>query len=141
MVPTSFAHVGVTCRDQKVIEDFYTTHFGFTRARIVPLGEEVIIFLKSGDLHLELFKAREDRPIPAPTADGYAFSGLRHLAFTVENVEAKIAEMGSDAKVTHGPAKLDDFLEGWAAVWLADPEGNIIELSEGYVDEENPPVD
>ena len=25
------------------------------------------------------------------------------------------------------------------AVWVADPEGNIVELNQGYVDEENPP--
>jgi glyoxylase I family protein len=24
--------------------------------------------------------------------------------------------------------------------WVADPEGNIIELAQGYVDEENPPA-
>ena len=66
----------------------------------MPLGEENIIFLKSGNVSLELFKAKEDCPIPAPTADGYAFSGLRHLAFAVENVEAKIADMGDDTHLS-----------------------------------------
>lgn len=141
MPQATFAHIGLTCRDQKVIEDFYSKHFGFKRARVVPLGDENIIFIKSGSVYLELFKAKEDSPLSLPEADGYPWPGLRHLAFSVANVEAKIAEMGDDAKVTLGPARFDDFLKGWAGAWLADPEGNIVELSEGYVDEENPPQD
>jgi glyoxylase I family protein len=27
----------------------------------------------------------------------------------------------------------DDFIRGWRSVWLADPEGNIIEISQGFV--------
>jgi len=105
MVPTTFAHIGLTCRDQKVIEDFYTKHFGFKRARVLPLGEENIIFVKSGSVCLELFKAKEECPVVQPEADGYPWAGLRHLAFAVENVETKIAEMGDDAKVTLGPSQ------------------------------------
>lgn len=139
MSNTAFAHVGITCKDPDVIESFYAKHFGFSRARVVPLGGgEQILFLKSGNFYLEVFKAKEDRPIDAPAADGYGFQGLRHLAFSVPDVEAKIAEMGEDAKVTLGPAKFDDFIKGWAGAWLADPEGNIIELSQGYKDGETP---
>ena len=32
-----------------------------------------------------------------------------------------------------------DFIPGWRTVWLADPEGNIVEVSQGYTDQENPP--
>jgi glyoxylase I family protein len=136
MVKTAFAHIGLTCRDPVAIERFYVKHFGFRRARVVPLGgDDQIVFIKSAGVYIELFKAKEKSPLPLPTNDGYAFPGLRHLAFAVDNVEAKIAEMGSDAKVMLGPARFDAFLKGWAGAWLADPEGNIIELSEGYVDE------
>jgi glyoxylase I family protein len=31
----------------------------------------------------------------------------------------------------------DDFIQGWRAVWVADPDGNIIEISQGYVDQED----
>jgi glyoxylase I family protein len=34
---------------------------------------------------------------------------------------------------------MSQFIPGMRAVWVADPEGNIVELNQGYVDEENPP--
>jgi glyoxylase I family protein len=33
----------------------------------------------------------------------------------------------------------DAFIPGWRSVWVADPEGNIVEISHGFVDEEHPP--
>jgi glyoxylase I family protein len=57
----------------------------------------------------------------------------------VDNVDAKLAEMGNDAKITLGPLSFDDVIQGWRTAWVADPEGNIVEISQGYVDQENPP--
>jgi len=50
-----------------------------------------------------------------------------------------LAEIGNNAKVTLGPLEFDEVIPGWRAVWIADPEGNIIEISQGYQDQENPP--
>jgi glyoxylase I family protein len=57
----------------------------------------------------------------------------------VDDVDAKLAEMGNDAKITLGPVDFDNVIPGWRTAWLADPEGNIVEISQGYVDQENPP--
>lgn len=135
-LPAEFAHVGITCRDPAALERFYVQHFGFERARTVPLGDgEQIVFLKSGNVHLELFQAKEESPLPPPDRDGYGFPGLRHLAFSVPNVDAKLAELGVNAPIKLGPLGFDSILPGWRGVWVADPEGNIIELSQGYQDE------
>ncbi|MBE2271758.1 MAG: VOC family protein, partial [Anaerolinea sp.] len=67
-------------------------------------------------------------------------AGVRHLAFKVDSIDAKLAEMGSDAQVTLGPLDFSDFIPGWRTVWVADPEGNIVEISEGFRDQENPPA-
>ncbi len=137
MVTASYAHVGITCKDPLAIERFYTKHFGFKRARLVPLGaDEQIVFIKSGEVYLELFQAKAEAPMPAPQADGYPWPGLRHLAFAVEDVDAKLAEVGAEARVTLGPADFDAWIPGWRGAWIADPEGNIVELSQGYKDEE-----
>ncbi len=64
---------------------------------------------------------------------------MRHIAFKVDNVDAKLAAMGDDARITLGPFSFDDFIPGWRTVWVSDPEGNIVEISQGYVDQENPP--
>jgi glyoxylase I family protein len=34
---------------------------------------------------------------------------------------------------------MSEFIPGMKVCWLADPEGNIYELNQGYKDEENPP--
>lgn len=138
-VPTLFSHVGLTCNDPLVIERFYAKYFGFKRARVIPLGDDQIIFIKSGNFYIELFKAKEQSPVPAPKDDGYPWAGLRHLAFEVDNVDAKLAELGSAVKIMLGPADFSDFIPGWKGACIADPEGNIIELNQGYVDQVSPP--
>jgi len=126
---------------------FYSRYFGFKRARVIPLGDPAdsagprpqIVFIKSGRVYLELFQAVGQAPLPPAGGDGPQYPGLRHLAFKVDDVDAKVAEMGDDARVTLGPLNFDDFIPGWRTVWVADPDGNIIEISQGYVDQENPP--
>jgi len=137
--PPAAHHVALTCMDPIRAERFYTKHFGFRRARVIDLGSEQIVFIKSGNLYLELFKAKSDAPAPPPRNDGPSWAGWRHLAFKVDDVDALLAAMGSDAMVTLGPLSFDAFIPGWRSAWLADPEGNIIEISQGFADQENPP--
>ena len=133
-------HVGIECRDPAATERFYTRHFGFRRARVVPLSaDDEIVFLKSGGLYLELFKATQQSPAPAATGAGPEYPGWRHLAFRVDDVDAKLAEMGDDARITAGPMSFDAFIAGWKTAWVADPDGNIVEISQGFTDQENPP--
>ncbi|MBN2187210.1 MAG: VOC family protein [Dehalococcoidia bacterium] len=136
-----FAHVGITCRDPIKVEKFYTKYLGFKRALVIPLGgTEQIVMLKSDEAYVELFSAKEESPVPPPENDGPQYPGLRHIAFHVDNLDATLAEIGNNAKVTLGPLAFDEVIPGWRAVWIADPEGNIIELSQGYQDEEIPPA-
>ena len=133
-------HMGLVCRDPLASERFYSQHFGFRRARVAPLGGgDQIVFLKSGEFYLELFKATQESPAPAASGPGPEYAGWRHLAFKVDDVDAKLAEMGAEARITAGPMDFDAFIPGWRTVWIADPDGNIVEISEGFVDEENPP--
>lgn len=141
MASLAFNHIAITTKDPIAVERFYTKYFGFKRARVIPLGGDAqIVFLKAGDVYLELFGTNEESPVPAPEKDGYPYSGWRHIAFKVDDVDAKIAEMGSDAKITLGPLGFDDFIKGWRTVWVADPAGNIVEISQGFTDQDNPPA-
>lgn len=139
MTNTVYHHVALTCDDPIATERFYTKYFGFTRARVLPLGEAQIVFIKSGNVYLELFASDTASPAPKPTADGPHYTGLRHIAFRVDDVDAKLAEMGADANVTLGPLDFNDFIPGWRTVWVSDPDGTIIEISQGYKDQDNPP--
>ncbi len=136
----AFSHVAISCSDPIAVERFYTRYFGFRRARVIPLGKDQIVFLKVGDVYLELFQAVGEAPDPAADKDGPGFPAWRHIAFQVEDVDAKLKEMGADAQVTLGPLSFDDFIPGWRTVWVKDPNGNIVEISQGFVDEENPPA-
>ncbi len=140
MSNVSFAHIGLTCKDPIVVERFYSKYFGFQRVRVIPLGEEQIVFIRSGDLVMEIFQAKEDRPVPQTGQDGPAYPGWRHISFTVPDVDVMIAEMGEDTQVTLGPMAFDDFIPGWRTAWISDPEGNIIEITQGFTEQENPPA-
>jgi glyoxylase I family protein len=138
-----FSHVALNCRDPHATERFYTRHFGFQRARAVPLGDSEILFLKNGDgVYLELFQGKGQPPGGAAENDGPAHAGgLRHIAFQVDDVDAAVAGLGADAQVSLGPFSFDDFIPGWRAVWLRDPDGNIVEISQGYRDQTEQPHD
>ncbi|MCX4694441.1 VOC family protein [Streptomyces sp. NBC_01408] len=133
--PMVWSHVGLNCTDQKTTEEFYTRYFGFTRARVVDLGEAQIVFLRKGDAYLELFAAG---PEPAREAhdDGPQAPGrMRHLAFQTDDVDAFLASLGDAAEVTLGPLDFDDFICGWRTVWVRDPDGVIVEVSQGFEDD------
>jgi glyoxylase I family protein len=138
MTGTIFHHIALNCKDMGATEQFYSTHFGFRRARTITLPDAQIIFLRAGDAYLELFQAKSDSV--AAQQDGPAAQGIRHVAFRVDDVDAKLAEMGAAAKVTLGPFGFDAFIPGWRTVWVTDPDGNIIEISQGFRDESNLPV-
>jgi glyoxylase I family protein len=140
MTASAFHHMAIACKDPIAVERFYTLHFGFHRARVIPLGDSQIVFIRSGDAYLELFQAKEPLPHERAGADGPWYPEWRHIAFKVDDVDAVLAEMGDAAVITLGPFSFDAFIPGWRTVWLSDPEGNIVEVTQGYVDEENPPA-
>jgi glyoxylase I family protein len=134
--PLVWSHVALNCRDQKVTEEFYRRWLGFERVRTVSLGEQEIIFLRNGHVLLELFGASGDA-LFASTADGPPNPGvIRHLAFQTDDVDAFLAELGDEAPVSLGPLDFHDFIPGWRTVWLPDPDGVIVEVSQGYRDQD-----
>lgn len=83
----------------------------------------------------EVFAQEDESPHPMASGDGPKYPGWRHIAFAVNSIQDKLDEMGNDAVITQGPISLDEHTKGWKAVWIKDPEGNIIELAEGYKNE------
>ncbi|OLB81984.1 MAG: glyoxalase [Actinobacteria bacterium 13_2_20CM_2_71_6] len=135
MTDLRWSHVGLNCRDPQATEEFYRTWFGFERARTVSLGDEDIVFLRRGDAYLELFHTPADRPGEAQ-ADGPQTPGIaRHLAFQTDDLDGFLGRVGGDIEVSLGPLHFDDFIPGWRSVWLRDPDGVIVEVSQGFRDE------
>ena len=136
----------------ETIERWYTKHFDFTRRRVyvstpeIPLPSQdqaglavAGVIIGSGSMRLELLPATSESPAPRPEADGPSYPAYRHFAFGVDDVDAKLAEMGEDAEITLGPLDMSQFIEGMRVAWITDPEGNIVELNQGYTDEKSPP--
>jgi glyoxylase I family protein len=135
-----FSHIGLSCKDTKIIEKYYTKHFGFRRTRVFYPGPQQIVMLKSEGLYLELFPALEESPVPAPKETGPSYPGWRHICFAVDDLYKKLEEMGDEVVITLGPKDMNHVIPGMKVCWIADPEGNIIELNQGYRDEVNPPT-
>ncbi len=130
-----WSHVGLNCRDLDRTENFYRTWFGFERARVVELGAVRIVFLRKGSAYLELFSSDEQAVTSA--GDGPRNPGaIRHLAFQTEQFDAFINRIDRDIPVLLGPLRFDDVIPGWRTVWISDPDGVVVEVSEGYRDQD-----
>jgi glyoxylase I family protein len=132
-------HIGFNCADPLAIERWYTEHFGFKRLRVFAPGPGQVVMIGNGGVALELFPAEGEAPPPRGEKDGPTYPGWRHIAFMVDDLDAKLAEMGDDARITLGPLDMSEFIDGMRVAWISDPEGNIVELNQGYTDEKNPP--
>jgi glyoxylase I family protein len=141
MATLTFSHIAIACKDPIAVERFYSKHFSFRRARVYLPGPGQVVVIKSGNVSLELFPAREERPVPQAGEDGPWYPGWRHIAFLVDDLDGKLAEIVDEAPITLGPLDMGQFIPGMRVAWIADPEGNIVELNQGYVDEPNPPQD
>jgi glyoxylase I family protein len=130
-----WSHVALNCTDPRATAAFYMGLFGFRTARVVPLGEDDILFLRQGDVYLELFRVpagadERERSDDGPTKPGVA----RHLAFQTDDLDAFLSRAGDAVPVALGPLSFDDFIPGWRSVWLTDPDGVVVEVSQGYRD-------
>ena len=135
MVTSVFSHIGLVAKDPLKLEEFYIRFFEFKRTRVYAPGPDQVVMIKKGSMYLEIFKANEERPDKAPTDAGPLYPCWRHICFAVNDLDAMLKELENSARITLGPADMSAFIPGMKVAWLADPEGNIIEISQGYVDE------
>ncbi len=132
----NWSHVGLNCQDIDRTAEFYARLFGFRTARIVPLGDDRIVFLRKDDVYLELFSG-ESSAASAPVDDGpRAVGAVRHLAFQTDDVDAFLRDIDGAVPITLGPLDFDAFIPGWRSVWISDPDGVVVEVSQGYRDDE-----
>ncbi|GAB3162088.1 hypothetical protein GCM10027059_13950 [Myceligenerans halotolerans] len=134
-----WSHAALNCADLDRTEDFYTSLFGFRRARLVEAGGSRIVFLRRGDTYLELFETGGEAA--DATGDGPAAPGtIRHIAFQVDRLDDFVGKVrAGDIPVTLGPLGFDEFIDGWRTVWISDPDGVVVEVSQGYQDESDSP--
>jgi len=130
----AFTHIAINCRDKFAQEKFYARQFGFRRCRTFHRGEPNEFFLlKLGSMRLEFFTGdnagQGDRGGEQPI-------GFKHLAFEVPKLEPVVEALTADGVDIDPIREVPQLAPGARIVFFRDPEGNIIELMEGYRDEE-----
>ena len=134
----AFLHVAINASDPERTEQFYKTHFGFKRVRVYAPGPNQVVILKQGALRLELFKSEGEAPCFAKGNAGPRWPAWRHLAFQVDSVDRWLDRLHG-IPIDSGPRDTqpfpDDPTRKGRVVWITDPDGNVIELNEGYEDD------
>jgi glyoxylase I family protein len=128
-------HIAFNCRNLAAQEIFYTKHFGFKRSRTFNRGKpDEFFMLKLGPVRLEMFSTD-----PAKTAamrGGEQPVGFKHLAFDVPKLEPVLEALRADGIEPDPILDVGHIAPGFRIVFFRDPEGNILELMEGYQEEE-----
>jgi methylmalonyl-CoA/ethylmalonyl-CoA epimerase len=87
-------HVGIAVHSIDEQKPYYETELGaqFEHIEEVPSQKVRVAFFKVGDVRLELLEPT-DPSSPVQTFLKKRGEGLHHLAFTVDDIEARIAEL------------------------------------------------
>lgn len=149
MIEARFGHVNLIARDWRRLADFYERVLGCVfvppernlRGPIVEAGTGVPgAVIRGGHYRLpglapdgptlEIFEYVEGSAAPATAAPAINRPGFGHIAFAVTDVVAArdtfLAEGGSSVGDVVSTQTADGRVVTWA--YVADPEGNIVEL-------------
>jgi glyoxylase I family protein len=139
-------HVGITVSDLERGIDFYhgVLGLGFVNepspvfddpalgpAVGVPGAALRQVSLALGGVTLELLEySRPESPVAAPLPQNAL--GAQHVAFLVEDIHAKKAELEAKGIEFFSDVNIVDegVLAGWRWVYFSDPDGNALELVE-----------
>lgn len=120
-------HVAIICSDYERSKKFYTETLGLTVIKEVYRAERNSFKLDlalNGDYVIELFSF----PNPPPRLSSPEASGLRHLAFSVENLD-EVLKILDDKKIRYQPVRTDEFT-GKKFTFIFDPDNLPLELYE-----------
>ncbi len=120
-------HIAIICSNYAVSKQFYTDVLGLTIIREVFREERQSYKLDlalNGHYIIELFSF----PNPPVRPSRPEATGLRHLAFAVDDVQATINSLRNH-NVAAEPIRIDEFT-GKRFTFIADPDGLPIEFYE-----------
>jgi catechol 2,3-dioxygenase-like lactoylglutathione lyase family enzyme len=117
-------HIAIYSRNLARLEAFYTQVLGFPVAR--RWDDAGIVFVDAGSLWLELTRqdAPDDGSHPRALDQGV---GINHLAFQVDDLDRWFQELvDQGVRALSAPADYENV----RVAFLADPDGNVLELIE-----------
>ena len=121
-------HIAIIGTNYNKTKEFYVDKLEFEVISEYnrPEKNDIILNVRQGNLVLEIF-IKQDAPL-RPKMPNPEHSGLRHLAFKVDNVEAvlkKFDELG----IPHEDLRYDDF-DNKKMAFFFDPDGLPLEIHE-----------
>lgn len=121
-------HVAIIGTDYQRTKEFYVDKLGFKviSEHIRIEKNDIILNVQQGNLVLEIF-IKEDAPA-RPKIPNPEYTGLRHLAFRVDNVE-EILEKFDELDIVHESLRYDDF-DNKKMAFFFDPDGLPLEVHE-----------
>ena len=117
-------HIAIYTRDLARLEAFYTQVLGFPVVRRWDAAG--IVFVDAGGLWIELTRqdAPDDGTQPRALDQGV---GINHFAIQVDDVDRSFEELvDTGVRVLAAPADYENV----RVAFLADPDGNVLELIE-----------
>ena len=120
-------HIAIICSNYEKSKDFYTNTLGLTIVREVYREQRQSYKLDlalNDEYIIELFSF----PSPPARPSRPESCGLRHLAFSVDNIQESVAALAAKG-VELEPIRIDEFTQK-KFTFFADPDGLPIELYE-----------
>lgn len=120
-------HIAIICSDYEVSKKFYTEVLGLTIIKEIYRSERQSYKLDlalNDNYGIELFSF----PNPPKRVSRPEASGLRHLAFAVDNLEFIINHLNKNQIISE-PIRIDEFT-GKRFTFIADPDDLPIEFYE-----------
>ena len=121
-------HIAIIGTNYNKTKEFYVDKLGFELISEYnrPEKNDIILNVRQGNLVLEIF-IKEDAPL-RPKMPNPEHSGLRHLAFKVDDVEAVLKEFDK-LDIPHEELRYDDF-DNKKMAFFFDPDGLPLEIHE-----------
>jgi lactoylglutathione lyase len=123
---TGIGHVAIRARDLDTVLDFYTGTLGFAEMFRLEADDGAVrlVYVRVTDeQYLEFFpNGAGDEPVPSQAR------GVTHICLTVADLDQAVAELAARGVPLARPVITGG--DGNRQAWIADPEGNRIELME-----------
>ncbi len=116
------SHIAIGCSDLEEVAAFYSETLGFKQAFTLkrPDSPLRIVYFDAGQGSFIELLERDAAPVePRPV-------GLAHVCLEVEDLEAELGRLADLGVQPEGPIKQG--CDGNLQAWIADPEGNRLEL-------------
>jgi glyoxylase I family protein len=135
MPAVRFHHISLSVADLTAQEAWYGSAFGLThvdeRLEMPEAGVRTVVLSDAADLRVEFV----ERPgsIPVAPADPFAATAAQtftHLALEVSDLDAAFARLTGECGAITVSSPAPGVTEGMRYAYVADPEGNLLELIE-----------